>query len=86
MARPVTLFASWSQRPAVRCSSTSPKRLPARVSSTSAYTSLLSVPGIGKRAQDRLRNADVDSVAALCDLYVEEHGRKREELIKYLKV
>jgi hypothetical protein len=48
--------------------------------------SLLNVPGIGKTALDRLRCASVDSVAGLCGLYIEEHGRKKENFIAYLKV
>lgn len=48
--------------------------------------SLLSVPGIGKRTLDRLLDASVESVSELCDLYVEEHGRSKESLVRYLKV
>jgi hypothetical protein len=66
------------------------KRSSGRVSSTRTCStsngSLLSVPGIGKRTRDRLQSASVDSVAKLCDLYVEEHGRKKGELVNYLKV
>lgn len=66
------------------------KRSSGRASSTKtsngSSSSLLSVPGIGKRARDRLQSASVDSVAKLCDLYVEEHGRKKGELVSYLKV
>lgn len=50
------------------------------------HLSLLSVPGIGKRTLDRLQKAAVESVSELCDLYVEEHGRSKESLVKYLKV
>lgn len=75
---------------AVLASSAPIKRSPARDSSTqsskSTEASLLSVPGIGKRTRDRLQSASVDSVAKLCDLYVEEHGRKKGELVNYLKV
>lgn len=66
------------------------KRSSGRASSTKtsngSNSSLLSVPGIGKRTRDRLQSASVESVAELCDLYVEEHGRKKGELVSYLKV
>eukprot|EP00892_Ulva_mutabilis_P000589 jgi/Ulvmu1/10530/UM064_0068.1 len=57
----------------------------ARACSIPQRPSLLSVPGIGKRALDRLQKASVESVSELCDLYVEEHGRSKESLVKYLK-
>lgn len=65
------------------------KRSSGRLSSTNSTgsnSSLLNVPGIGKRTRDRLQSASVDSVTKLCDLYVEEHGRKKGELVNYLKV
>lgn len=83
-------LARSQNQPAVFASRSPAKRLSGRASSTQNSTdaniSLLSVPGIGKRTRDRLQSASVDSVAKLCDLYVEEHGRKKDELINYLKV
>lgn len=66
--------------------STSIRGTRARAYSVQKQPSLLSVPGIGKRALDRLQKASVESVSELCDLYVEEHGRSRESLVQYLKV
>jgi hypothetical protein len=72
---------------AVVVSRNSVKRSSGRASSTqTSNRSLLSIPGIGKRTQDQLQNASVDSVAKLCDMYIAEHGRKKGELIKFLKV
>ena len=82
-------------RSQIRCaeiSAASPKllksvpRTRSRAFSIQKQSSLLSVPGIGKCALDRLQKASVDSVSELCDLYVQEHGRSKASLVQYLKV
>lgn len=48
--------------------------------------SLLQVPGIGRRAQEKLASKDVDGVKKLCQLYLEEHARDKQALVRYLAV
>ena len=58
----------------------------ARAFEASESDSLLQVPGIGRRAQEKLASRDVDGVKKLCQLYLEEHARDKQALLRYLAV
>jgi hypothetical protein len=48
--------------------------------------SLLIIPGIGRAAQEKLANRDVNGVKKLCQLFVDKHARDKEALVSFLAV
>jgi hypothetical protein len=64
----------------------STRRIHAHAQGSRDLDSLLNIPGIGRAAQEKLANQDVDGVSKLCQLFLDEHARDKDALISYLAV